>query len=116
MTRLTSRFQIDTLLRRTQAAGGFATILTVGDAQSGSILIQCRDGNIEGDLLERRYGPTGAYIWESVGPTAPNDSADGISARDSYLERRRKSDPDLWVIELDIADATQFIADWAAIN
>lgn len=112
MTRLKSRFLVDLLLRRTEAAGGFATVLAKGDENSGIILIQCSERGEPGPLLERRFFPAGHYIWEAVGPDDAKDS----ESRANYQERRRKADPDLWLIELDIADAPQLVADWAALT
>lgn len=111
MTRLASRFLVDLLLRRTEAAGGFATVLAKGDDMSGIILVQCRDRGEAGPLLERRFSAAG-YLWEAVGPT---DSEDGES-RQNYQDRRRKADPDLWIVELDIADAPQLVAEWSALT
>ncbi len=112
MTRLTSRFLIDLLLRRTQAAGGFATILASGDEQSGVILIQCSDRGIAGPIFERRFAIEGRYLWEEVGPPASGPGDD----RTDYLDRRRKADPDLWIVELDIADAPQLVAEWGDLS
>jgi hypothetical protein len=33
---------------------------------------------------------------------------EGHEALDHYIARRRRSDPDLWVIELDVAEAERF--------
>ncbi|AJA11030.1 hypothetical protein SKP52_20830 [Sphingopyxis fribergensis] len=112
MTRLKSRFLVDLLLRRTESAGGFATVLAKGDETSGIILVQCTERGRPGPLLERRFSETGRYIWEAVGPTDPHDG----EARKNYQERRRKADPDMWLIELDIADAPQLVAEWAALT
>jgi hypothetical protein len=112
VTRLTSRFLVDLLLRRTESAGGFATILARGDEISGIILVQCSDRGTAGPLLERRFSATGIYIWEAVGPGDPNDG----ESRRNYQERRRNADPDLWLVELDIADAPQLVAEWAALT
>lgn len=112
MTRLKSRFLVDLLLRRTESVGGFATILAKGDENSGIILVQCRDRGEPGPLLERRFSADGTYIWEAVGPTDPKDG----ESRANYQDRRRKADPDLWLIELDIADAPQLVAEWAALT
>jgi hypothetical protein len=112
VTRLKSRFLVDLLLRRTEAAGGFATVLAKGDDTSGIILVQCSERGEAGPLLERRFSMDGHYIWEAVGPT---DAKDGES-RANYQERRRKADPDLWLVELDIADAPQLVAEWAALT
>ncbi|MBL8649916.1 MAG: DUF1491 family protein [Sphingopyxis sp.] len=111
MTRLTSRFLIDLLCRRTDAAGGFATIIASGDAQSGVILIQCGDRGVAGPLLERRFSTTGDYVWEDIGAAVGGDE----SGRASYLDRRKKADPDLWIVELDIANAPQLVAEWAQL-
>ncbi len=112
MTRLKSRFLVDLLLRRTEAAGGFATVLAKGDETSGIILVQCSERGEPGLLLERRFGLDGNYIWEAVGPTDPKDG----ESRANYQDRRRKADPDLWLVELDIADAPQLVAEWAALT
>ena len=112
MARLTSRFLVDLLIRRTETAGGFATVIAAGDAQAGTILIQCRDRTKSGQLLERRFAPDGHYVWEAVGPENDSDSA----TRTAYVERRRRTDPDLWIIEVDIANAPQLVAEWAQLG
>ena len=112
MTRLKSRFLVDLLLRRTEAAGGFAMILAKGDENSGIILVQCSDHGESGPLLERRFSVDGNYIWEAVGPADPKDG----ESRANYQDRRRKADPDLWIVELDIADAPRLVAEWATLT
>jgi hypothetical protein len=42
---------------------------------------------------------------------APMASGDAIPA---WIERARRRDPDLWVIELDIPQAEQFVAEMLA--
>lgn len=112
MVRLKSRFLVDLLLRRTQAAGGFATVLAKGDDTSGTILVQCSYRGEPGPLLERRFSPDGTYIWEAVGPSDAKDGESGAN----YRDRRRNADPDLWIVELDIADAPRFVAEWGALT
>ncbi|SKB42869.1 DUF1491 family protein [Sphingopyxis flava] len=111
MSRLTSRFLVDLLLRRAAADGGFAAVLAAGDERAGAILVLCRDRSAPGPLLERRFAPSGGYVWDAVGP---EDLADS-QAQSAYVERRRSADPDLWVIELDIADAPRLVAEWGAL-
>jgi hypothetical protein len=105
--RLTSAMLAGALIRRTQAAGGFATVLVKGDPISGVILIQALEKGRETGLFERMSDYAGGYRLMACGPTA--DSEPG--AVTAYIERRRRSDPDLWVIELDIADAERFAAE-----
>lgn len=112
MTRLKSRFLVDLLIRRAEAAGGFAAILAKGDDNSGVILVQCSDRGEPGPLIERRFAMNGTYIWEAVGPDDPKDG----ESRENYRQRRRSADPDLWIVELDIADAPQLVAEWAALT
>ena len=109
--RLKSRFLVDLLIRRAETAGGFATVLAKGDDTSGIILVQCADRGAPGPLLERRFAANGAYVWEAVGPTG-----DDGESRENYRERRRTADPDLWIVELDIADAPRLVAEWAALT
>lgn len=105
--RLTSRMTVDALFRRVRAAGGFATVLAHGDDQAGAILLVCADRGAVAALLERTIDSRGEYRWTRCGP----QDVESADARDSYIARRRRNDPDLWLIELDIADAERFAAE-----
>jgi hypothetical protein len=93
------------MLRSATAAGGYAMVLARGDDHGGAILVQCRDRDQSGPLLERDFDGR----WQNVGPAAPNRDAI-LKEQEDYIARRRRVDADLWVIELDIADAPQFVA------
>ncbi len=105
--RLTSAMLAGALIRRTQSAGGFATVLVKGDAISGVILIQALEKGQEKGLFERVSDYAGGYRLMPCGP----DASAGPAAMIQYVERRRRSDPDLWIIELDIAEAERFAAE-----
>ena len=105
--RLTSEMLVGVLRRRIAAEGGFATILAKGDAISGVILIQAVEKGQEMGLFERVSNFSGGYALLRCGPP-PEDGAEAMA---QYLARRRKSDPDLWVIELDIPNAERFAAE-----
>jgi hypothetical protein len=105
--RLTSRMTIDALLRRVQAAGGFATVLARGDDTAGAILLVCAERGATTALLERTVDLDGQYRWTRCGP----QDVESQTERDSYIQRRRDQDPDLWLIELDVADAERFAAE-----
>jgi hypothetical protein len=98
---------VSALLRRVNDAGGIGMVLAKGDAQAGGILVSVsqRDGATR--FLERGLGPDGATALIEAGP---RDAADLLEYTD-YWRRRRARDPDLWVIELDIADAERFAAE-----
>jgi hypothetical protein len=64
----------------------------------------CAEKGFVQSVRERILDMAGTYAWTAVGPAA----ADALSA---YLERRRTSDSDLWIVELDIANAERFAAE-----
>ncbi|MEC3912849.1 DUF1491 family protein [Sphingobium sp. CR2-8] len=102
--RLTSAMLVGALRRRVMAAGGFATILVKGDAISGVILVQALEKGQETGLFERVSNFAGGHALMRCGP-APEE---GRQALADYVARRRRSDPDLWVIELDVPEAERF--------
>ncbi len=108
--RLTSAMLVSALIRRVQAAGGFAAVLHRGDARAGAIIVECsRRGQAE-LRIERTSDETGRDGWRLI------EAADqaGLPASAQRLERRLANDPDLWVIELDIAQAERFAAETIA--
>ena len=57
-------------------------------------------------FMDRALQPDGRYDWATVGPL-PDDQPRFAQ----YVARRRQSDPDCWVLELDIPSAERFIAE-----
>ena len=105
--RLTSAMLVSALIRRVQAAGGFAAVLRRGDAHAGAVLIECADRGRRRLVLERSTGFDGRDGWRTVAEPDGGDSA----AQAERMDRRIKADPDLWIIELDIVDAERFAAE-----
>jgi hypothetical protein len=105
--RLPSGVLVGAMLRRVNQAGGIATMLARGDEQAGAILVITLEKGSNPSIWERGIGPTGAVELIGVGPQAHDNEAE-IS---DYWRRRRSRDPDLWVIELDIAQAKRFAAE-----
>lgn len=98
---------VSALLKRVNDAGGLGMVRARGDRESGTILLILNEEPGASRLLERAIGPHGKPIFVASGPADANDAA----ARDAYWRRRRARDPDLWVIELDIASAERFAAE-----
>lgn len=94
------------LIRRVGLAGGMATVLAKGDASAGAILVVALDRGAAPRLWERGYDAAGAPALVATGPADGDESAVA-----DYWQRRRARDPDLWVIELDIASAERFAAE-----
>jgi hypothetical protein len=104
--RLAASVEASSLMRRVVADGGFATILARGDAERGSLLLIVTERGRHFAVLERMLDASGAYRWQASGPAESRDSA-----LDEWLQKRRRSDSDLWLIELDVPDAERFIAE-----
>ena len=102
--RLTSAMLVSALFRRVSAEGGNAAVLAKGDATAGSILLICMEKGVVQSVRERILDMMGHYIWTPVGPAEPD-------ALNDYLDRRRAHDADLWLVELDVANAERFAAD-----
>ena len=106
MTRLTTRMRVDALMRRVQAAGGFATVLVHGDDGAGALFIVLRARDGTQSVMARTLGPDG-YGWTVVASQPPGET--GLVGE--YIVRQRRYDPDAWAVELDIADAERFVAE-----
>lgn len=104
--RLTSRVLVSALIRRTQAEGGFATVLHRGEETSGSIVLQIVERGINLGFFERVTDLSGAVQLVRCGPLEVTESSENIQ----YIERRTRSDPDIWVVELDIAEGQRLAA------
>jgi len=102
--RLPSGVVVSALLRRVNDAGGLGVVRARGDAQAGGILVVIGER-----VVERGLGPDGVTALIETGP---RDSAEV----EGYWRRRRTRDPDLWVIELDIADAERFAAETILVD
>jgi hypothetical protein len=105
--RLTSIMLVSVLIRRVQAAGGFAAVIHKGDATAGSIIIDCVDRGVSTMVIERATGPDDRDTWRRVDAAATDDAIE----RSERLQRRLAVDPDIWIVELDIAGAERFAAE-----
>ncbi|MEJ7926998.1 DUF1491 family protein [Sphingobium sp. AN641] len=101
--RLTSAMLASALIRRANGAGGVATVVVKGDPTSGVILVQTLEKGREIGLFERVSDYRGGWRLMACGA--------GADDMPQYIERRRRADPDLWIIELDIPEAERFAAE-----
>ena len=108
--RLTTRIEVSALIRRVEGQGGHGMVLARGDGDAGAILLVLIERGTPHMLLERALTVSGDYGWRSAGP---QDVADN-QAFDPYIQRRRQSDDDLWVVELDVAGVERFAAEMIA--
>lgn len=107
--RLAANIRIEVLKRLTQAAGGFATLLAKGDPVAGSVLAVRSVRGGDNGVLEAFSGIEGGTDWQEIW----TEDADVVVTKGTlseYIARRRSRDPDIWVIELDVANRAQFDA------
>jgi hypothetical protein len=103
---LSTDLWVHALIRRVQQGGAFAVVMRKGDPRAGAVLIK---------LVNRRAGWSklfaeavrgdGERVW--MQPASAADEA-GL---DAYVERSRRIDPDLWVIEIDDAKGRHFLTE-----
>jgi hypothetical protein len=110
--RLASSVEVGALRRLAESQGGFAAVLAKGDANAGSILVILAQNGRKLRILERLLQPDGRYQWQDIAAQVI-DKEEEIEA---LLTRRRRYDPDLWLLELDIPSAERFAAEMNASN
>jgi hypothetical protein len=75
-------------------------VLHKGDVTSGTIVLTVRVRGQNPRLFDRFPSLNGRSSWKEIKSEA-TDSEQNLS---SYYTRRAERDPDLWLIELDIAE------------
>lgn len=105
--RLSSDMLVGALIRRIEGEGGHAMVLAKGDRTAGAIIIACAEKGRVHRIMERAPAMKGGWELVQCGP----QHIDNTSEIQEYIDRRRARDPDLWVIELDIAEAERFAAE-----
>ena len=101
MPRLKSEIFVSALLRRVFAEGGFAAVEHSGEASAGAIFIKRRDRlgrvTLAGPAPQTAFGE-----GEEKGRKFELRLADAEEADVAVqIERERRFDPDLWLVELE---------------
>lgn len=109
--RLPAHLEVAALRRLAESEGGHATVLAKGDSDRGALTLLIRERGAFSRLYERRLDVSGHYRWQPTGPVTNAEEGE-IS---DYCAKRRRSDPDLWLIELDVPHAERFIVN-SALN
>jgi len=109
---MAAHLEVGGLIRAVQAEGGFATVLAKGERDAGTILVVCCEHGRNGAAYERFPQPDGSRVWT----LSRRQLADNPQEFSEFLDRRRAQDPDLWIVELDIANAERFIDSTGTLN
>jgi hypothetical protein len=105
--RLSTSVLVTSLMRRAESEGGFAAVLSKGDAAAGAVLVILNEKGRKQRILERVLQPGGTYSWQDMITQDIEDEAQFTR----LIGRRRSFDPDLWLIELDVPSAERFAAE-----
>ena len=104
--RLPAHVEVSGLIRAVGGAGGFGMVLQKGEKDAGTLLVLTTQSGRNTRLWERMPQLDGSRAF--VCTRTQDDENTGEF--DEYVTKRRRSDPDCWVIELDIENAERFVA------
>lgn len=103
--RVPAHLEVTGLIRAVEAAGGFAAVLHKGERDAGTILVVTMENGQNSCAYERMPQLDGTRGWSKKSL----QDVDNTHVFSEYLERRANQDPDLWIVELDIANGERFI-------
>ncbi|MEO9339869.1 DUF1491 family protein [Mesorhizobium sp. SB112] len=98
--RVTTDFWVSAMIRRVFGAGGFAAVIKRGATEAGAVFVLCRGRMGEASL----YGPAPQASYDSARPDDRQFTKlafDEESAIDARLEKEKRFDSDIWIIELE---------------
>ena len=104
--RLPAHLEVAGLIRIVESKGGFASVLHKGERDAGTILILTIYRGEPVTLYERMPQLDGSRPFIA----AKRQNPENPTELSEYVARRTSQDPDIWVIEADIADPERFIA------
>jgi hypothetical protein len=103
--RIKTDIWVGALRRRVESAGGFATVIAKGEPDSGAVLLLLRESSGTQTALSRVNMGEGKVSWQ---PIFENREERDPAVQEA-LEKRRKFDPDLWIVELDVENPGRFV-------
>jgi hypothetical protein len=105
--RLKSGIWVKALVRRCDLAAIAVAVVARGDADAGAVLLKFNGRDAGCFVLVQARGREGELLWMRATGPAPVGEVDA----DAYIERQRRRDPDLWVVEIESASAETIIGE-----
>lgn len=103
--RLPAHVEVAGLIRRVQAEGGFATVLNKGERDAGTIMVVLTQNGENTRVYERMPQLDGTRSWHC----SKAQDTENKTEVSEFISRRALQDPDMWIVELDIAGGERFI-------
>ena len=110
--RLPAHLEVSAILRLAETQGGYATVLAKGERDAGTILLVTVYRKEPSRLYERMPALDGSRSFVATKEENPENPQEFSE----YLARRRRQDPDIWLIEVDIANSERFVAQIDALT
>ena len=105
--RLPAHLETGAIRRKAESQGGFAMVLHKGDHDAGTILLVFNGMGTASRLWERMPTLEGSRKW-----TERNAQVfDNTQELNDFLALRQAQDPDLWILELTVADPERFVSE-----
>ncbi len=102
--RLKSEIRVAALLRRAQGAGAFAVVARRGDPDAGAIAVKAYLGLSKARLFVESRDESGKAVWRE-----PFDGVAEEATVDQYLDKERRFDSDLWIVEIEDKEGRGFL-------
>lgn len=104
MTGLKTSIWVAAIIRRAEVEGAFAALSQKGDGDAGAVLVKvCTlDGNAV--LYRPVRNMDGDRVWLPQGPEMEREI-------DQAISKRAKTDPDLWVVEIEDKQGRHFLTE-----
>jgi len=103
--RVTAEIWVSALVRRVFSAGGFAAVVQRGSPEAGAIYLTTRNRLGEVQL----YAPAPQTSYDTSKPQERLFTRiEGLDNEqvDAKLEKEKRFDPDIWIVELEVAGGT----------
>lgn len=98
--RVTTDLWVSALVRRIFSGGGFAAVAKRGAAEAGAVFVVVRD-RLGGAAL---FGPAPQTSYDTAKPDEryfTRYNLEDEAALDMRLEKEKRFDPDIWVVEIE---------------
>ena len=104
MAGLKTSIWVAAILRRAQVEGAFAALSQKGDGDAGAVLVKVCTLDGHAVLYRPIRNMDGDRVWLPQGPDAERKI-------DHAIAKRTKTDPDLWVVEIEDKQGRHFLTE-----